>query len=223
MRIRFIVPATLALVGAVTLAACGGDDSAEPQTTLPPVATTAIATTAVPTSAAGASATGPATSSGVAGVDFNNADVIFAQGMIPHHEQAIEMADIALDPTVGASDDVRVLATRIKDAQDPEIELMTGWLTAWDQPLQMDSSAGHDMSSMEGVMTADEMDSLGAATCAEFNTMWMGMMIRHHEGAISMAETVKASGSNPDVLGLADQIITAQQAEIDEMQTLLDG
>ena len=158
-----------------------------------------------------------------ASADFNDADVVFAQGMIADHEQAIEMADIALDPTIGASAEVQDLATRIKDAQDPEIELMTGWLTAWGQPVQMDASGGHDMSNMEGVMTAEEMDALGAATGTEFDTMWLEMMVRHHEGAIAMAETVKASGSSADVLGLAEQIISAQQAEIDEMRALLDG
>lgn len=155
--------------------------------------------------------------------DFNEADVVFAQGMIPHHEQAIEMADIALDPTVGASDAVRDLATRIKGAQDPEIVLLTAWLASWGQPIQMDMSDGHDMSSMEGMMSADEMDALGALTGAEFDSMWLTMMIRHHEGAITMAQTVKAAGSNADVLALADQIIAAQQGEITEMQALLNG
>jgi len=224
MRSRLAASATLALAGALTIVACGGDDddAAGADTTLAPVATAAATptTVAAPTSLA-AEITAPADSGDSAG--FNDADVVFAQGMIAHHEQAIEMADIALDPTIGASAEVQDLATRIKEAQDPEIELMTGWLTAWGQPVQMDASGGHDMSNMEGVMTAEEMDALGAATGTEFDTMWLEMMIRHHEGAIAMAETVKASGSNDDVLGLAEQIITAQQAEIDEMRALLDG
>lgn len=153
--------------------------------------------------------------------DFNEADVTFAQGMIPHHEQAIEMADIALDPTIGAGEQVRDLATRIKAGQDPEIVLMTGWLTAWGQPMQMDTGGVHDMSSMEGMMSAEEMDSLGMMNGVDFDSMWLTMMIRHHEGAIAMAQEVKANGSNPDVLALADQVIAAQQAEIAEMQALL--
>lgn len=150
---------------------------------------------------------------------FNDADVTFAQGMIPHHEQAIEMADIALDPTVGAGEQVRDLATRIKGAQDPEVMMMTGWLTDWGMPMQMDME-GHDMSSMDGVMSADEMDALAALTGSDFDAMWLQMMIRHHQGAISMAQTVKAGGFSPEVLALADQIIAAQQAEIAEMQAL---
>ncbi len=152
---------------------------------------------------------------------FNDADVAFAQGMIPHHEQAIEMADIALDPTVGASEQVRDLATRIKGGQDPEITMMGGWLTMWGQPMQMDMGDGHDMSAMDGMMSVEDMDMLGAATGAEFDSLWLDMMIRHHQGAIAMAQTVKASGSNADVLALADQVIAAQQAEITEMESLL--
>jgi uncharacterized protein (DUF305 family) len=152
-----------------------------------------------------------------------SADIEFAQGMIAHHEQAIEMATMALDPTVEAGAEVGDLATRIEAAQDPEIDQMTGWLTEWDQPLQMDTSDGHDMSEMDGMMTAAEVDELGAATAADFDRLWLEMMIRHHQGAISMAETVKADGKHADVLALADAIIAAQQAEIDEMQALLDA
>ncbi|MBI5090281.1 MAG: DUF305 domain-containing protein, partial [Actinobacteria bacterium] len=142
---------------------------------------------------------------------------------IAHHEQAIEMAEIALDPNIGASPEVIDLATRIKGAQDPEVELMTGWLTAAGEPVAMDASEGHDMSSMDGMMTAEQMDAMSALTGTEFDQMWLEMMIAHHEGAISQSETVKANVSNADVLALADQIITAQQGEITEMQALLQG
>lgn len=193
MKLRLLSAAVLA---ALALAACGSDDDNT-----------------------GSPATAPAGSSAA----FDDADVMFAQGMIPHHEQAIEMADIALDPTVGAGPEVADLATRIKAGQDPEIQQMKGWLEKWGQPMQMDTSDGHDMSDMDGMMTVEEMDELGAMTGADFDRMWMEMMIRHHEGAIEMAETVKADGSDPDVLALADAVITAQQAEIAEMQAFLDS
>lgn len=192
----------LAAIGVLPLVACGGDDSSN-------------STTAAP------AATDAETTGSSVGVEFNTADVEFLQGMIPHHEQAIEMADIALDPTVGASAEVVDLATRVKAAQDPEIEQMTGLLTAWGQPVQMDTSGGHDMSTMEGTMTAEQMDALSAASGAEFDMMWLESMISHHEGAIAMAQAVKGSGSNPEAIALADQIIAAQQAEITEMQALL--
>ncbi len=197
---RLALPA-IALALTATLAACGSDHSS-------------MGNSAPVTQASGGSA---------ATVTLNAADVEFAQGMIAHHEQAIEMAEIALDPKVGASPEVIDLATRIKGAQDPEVELMTGWLTAAGQPTMMDSSDGHDMSSMDGMMTAEQMDTMSAMTGTEFDRTWLEMMIAHHEGAISQSETVKTEGSNADVLALADQIITAQQGEITEMQALLQG
>ena len=202
MTLRRLAAPTIALALTVTLAACGSDDSSSANST-----------------AAGTEA--PVGSTGSA--SLNAADIEFAQGMIAHHEQAIEMAEIALDPNIGASAEVVDLATRIKGAQDPEVNLMTGWLTAAGEPVVMDASEGHDMSSMEGMMTAEQMDAMAAMMGTEFDQMWLEMMIAHHEGAIAQSQTVKANGSNADVLALADQIITAQQAEITEMQALLAG
>ena len=201
MTLRRLAAPTIALALTATLAACGSDDSSSADTT-------ATAATEAPT-AAGASVT------------LNDADVEFAQGMIAHHEQAVEMAEIALDPNAGAGTEVTDLATRIQAAQEPEIEQMTAWLTAAGESTTMDLSEGHDMSEMEGMMSAEQMDALMIATGPEFDQMWLEMMIAHHEGAISQSETVKADGSNADVLLLADQIIIAQQGEIAEMQALL--
>ena len=203
MTFRRLAAPTIALALTATLAACGSDDSSSADTT------TAVATEAP-------------TGSG-ASVTLNDADTEFAQGMIAHHEQAVEMAEIALDPNVGAGAEVTDLATRIQAAQEPEIEQMTAWLTAAGESTAMDLSEGHDMSEMEGMMSAEQMDALVIATGPEFDQMWLEMMIAHHEGAISQSETVKADGSNPDVLLLADQIIIAQQGEIAEMQALLGG
>ncbi len=205
MKLRRLAAPVIAVALTATLTACGSDDT----TTADTITTDSVAVTD------GSSTTGEVT--------LNAADIEFAQGMIAHHEQAIEMAEIALDPNAGASAEVVDLATRIQAAQDPEVELMTGWLTAAGESVTMDTSDGHDMSSMEGMMTADQMDELAAMTGAEFDQMWLEMMIAHHEGAISQSETVKADGSNADVLLLADQIITAQQAEIAEMQALLES
>ena len=201
MKLRRLAAPAIALALTATLAACGSDDSSSTDTT-------------PATQASGDSS---------ATVALNTAAIEFAQGMIAHHEQAIEMAEIALDPTVGASPEVIDLATRIKGAQDPEVELMTAWLTAAGEPVAMDMSDGHDMSSMDGMMTAEQMDAMSALTGTEFDQTWLEMMIAHHEGAITQSETVKTEGSNADVLALADQIITAQQGEITEMQALLQG
>ena len=209
MMKKYPLVALAMAAGGLVFAACGGgDDDAE--STLAPVATAP---------ADSAEMSGGTVAAGAA--SFNDADVSFAQGMIAHHQQAIEMAEVALDPNVGASPEVIDLAGRIQGAQDPEISLMTGWLQSWGQPVEMDMSGGHDMASMEGMMTAEEMDQLAALTGPEFDQMWMEMMIRHHEGAIAQAQTVKAQGSNPDAVALADQIIAAQSQEIEEMQALL--
>jgi uncharacterized protein (DUF305 family) len=152
--------------------------------------------------------------------EFNDDDVMFAQMMIPHHEQAIEMADIALDPTIGASDAVRELATEIKNAQDPEIAFMKQVLANWNKPTEMDSNMDHsDM--MDGMLSLDELDALGALRVTAFDTAWLEAMIRHHEGAISMAEDLIESGVNQELIKLGREIITAQQAEIDAMKALL--
>lgn len=196
--------AVLASAG-LLLAACGGDDSGSDTTA--PAATSAVT----------------ADSASPAGNEHNEADVTFAQGMIGHHQQAIEMAEIALDPTRRAGPIVMDLASRIHAAQQPEIDTMTAWLDAWGEPVAMETSGGHDMSTMEGMMSAEDMDALAALTADDFDREWLTMMIAHHEGAIAQSETVEAEGQSPDVRSLAGQIITAQTAEITEMQGLLAG
>ena len=193
---RIALYATLA-ASILTLAACGGSSTTK---------------TAETTAAA------PAASS--ASTTFNDADVVFAQGMIPHHEQAIEMADVALDPSIGAGAKIKDLATRIKAGQDPEIKQLTGLLKGWNKPVAMDTSGGHEMSSMTGMMSADDMKNLGTMKAADFDKMWAAMMIEHHKGAIDMAKTVKAGGSNSEILALAEKIITAQESEIKELTPL---
>lgn len=156
------------------------------------------------------------TAATASGVDED--DVHFAQAMIAHHEQAIEMSEIALDPTVGAGPEVVALATAIRDAQDAEIDVMTGWLTAWGAPLAMDGD--HDMSEA-GMMTPEDMNDLAAASGPEFDTAWLEMMLVHHRGAVSMAQDVQSDGADPAVRDLAGAIIAAQTAEIEQMEALL--
>ena len=202
MRKVFALLAVL-MLGALT-AACGSDDS-----------DTSSATTVA----------GSATTTVAAAADHNQADVMFAQEMIPHHEQAIDMADMAIDTT--KNEEVLDLAERIKAAQQPEIDEMTGWLTAWGEPAETGSTTGgHAMGSMGSsggdatgtMMTDAEMGQLDATSGAAFDQMWLDMMIRHHQGAIEMAKTHQADGKNPDVLTLGQAIIDAQQAEISEME-----
>jgi uncharacterized protein (DUF305 family) len=156
------------------------------------------------------------------------ADIAFAQLMIPHHEQAVEMADMALARVT--SPEVRELAVQIKAAQDPEIAQMRSWLSEWGAPAQMpgmehgsDDHSGHDMGgmSMSGMMTAEDMAALEAATGDVFDRMWLQMMIEHHEGAVAMADQVLAATDDARVEKLAQAVIAGQRAEIAEMKGLL--
>ena len=151
--------------------------------------------------------------------DFNDADVMFAQMMIPHHEQAIEMSEIALDPASGASAAIQDLAIRIRDAQDPEIEMMKGFLATWGAPLNPEDGMDHS-SMMEGMLTVEELDELAGLQGSEFDVRWAQAMIAHHKGAVAMAEDVLSDGKNPETRKLAEEIIANQQAEIDELTPL---
>ena len=189
-------------LASITLAACGG-------TSTTPAAPAATA----PSSSAAAGATGQA---------HNAADVTFAQGMIPHHRQAVMMAQQA--SSRAKSPAVKTLAAQIQSAQDPEITTMTGWLTSWGQPTEqpgMSGMAGHDMGSMGGMMSDADMTKLSKLTGAAFDREFLTMMTAHHNGAIEMARTQLAQGQYQPAKALAQHIITSQTAEIATMKTLL--
>ena len=155
--------------------------------------------------------------------EHNDADVSFAQNMIVHHQQAIEMSDMVIEK--GENPDVKALAERIKGAQTPEIEILRTWLEEWGEEETPSDDAGHGGMDMGGddatMMTDDEMVELEAAEGAELDKMFLEMMIRHHEGAISMAEAEVEDGEYPDAIELAEKIVDDQSAEIDEMKALL--
>jgi uncharacterized protein (DUF305 family) len=187
--------------------------------------TLAIGLTACGTSSGAKVSAAKSTDTLATNASFNSGDVTFAQGMIPHHQQAVSMAEIALDPTRQAGPAVLDLATRIKGAQSPEIELMTSWLTAWNRPLAaetgMKGMEGMEGMETEGMMSGTEMNALAKATGSEFDKMWLTMMVRHHDGAVAMSKTVQANGKSADVKELAGKIIAAQMIEIAEMNKLV--
>ncbi|MEU6375228.1 DUF305 domain-containing protein [Streptomyces sp. NPDC046909] len=165
---------------------------------------------------------GPSATASAKAGDHNDQDVSFATEMIQHHRQAVEMAELAADRA--SSQDVKDLATKIKGAQDPEIETMSGWLTSWGEevPEDMSGMEGHDMSSgMPGMMSGEDMAKLEKASGAEFDKMFLEMMVEHHTGAVEMAKTEKADGSYGPATELADDVITAQTAEIEDMNKML--
>jgi uncharacterized protein (DUF305 family) len=142
--------------------------------------------------------------------EYRSDDIAFAEQMIPHHEQAIEMSEIALLNTTNP--DVLQLAQEIKDAQSPEIELMKSWTG-----VKVSAHAGH---AMDGMLSESEMSELRQAKGKEFDVSFIQAMIKHHEGAIKMAQEV-ANSMNKDVANLSAAIIQAQELEIAKMNELL--
>lgn len=150
---------------------------------------------------------------------YGEAEVEFVNGMVPHHGQALRMAEVAMER---AEDDRVVrLADRIRAGQGPEIGVMQAWLEAQGLPAA-DQEAGHDAhESMRGMATPEQMFALEAAEGREFDRMFLQMMIEHHEGALEMAET--ASGvSHPVVSEMVTDTFVTQGVEITRMQELLD-
>ncbi|MEU3885773.1 DUF305 domain-containing protein [Streptomyces sp. NPDC029041] len=192
----------------VVLAACGGDGADR------------SAGGAGHGDAGSHSPTGAPSSDG----SHNAQDVAFAQGMIPHHRQALEMARLAGDRA--SSDAVKDLAGRIEKAQDPEIRTMTGWLKTWGEDVPGASGGGMDHSGsghsgMPGMMGAEDMAGLEKLTGKAFDVQFLTLMVEHHEGAVEMARTEQSKGRYGRAKSMAEDIVTAQNAEIVEMNKLL--
>ncbi len=133
------------------------------------------------------------------------------------------MADLA--PGRAGSPEVEKLAAEIKKAQDPEIRTLSGWLTAWGEEVPAEGAAmdhsSHGMDGMDGMMTDQEMRGLEDASGEAFDTAFLELMVKHHQGALAMAETERADGAFAPARKMAAQIITSQSAEIERMNGLL--
>ncbi|AWH95968.1 DUF305 domain-containing protein [Dietzia psychralcaliphila] len=214
-RKKLVMTAAAAAV-LLGLSACTSDETDTASET-----TTAVETTAT----SGSSTTEQAEES----AQHSEADVMFAQMMIPHHEQAIEMSDIILSKD-DVPADVTSLAEEIKAAQGPEIAQLTDWLEQWGEPTQpegmdmdMDMGGDHDMAQMEGMLSDEELQLLSDAPGPEAAELFLNQMIAHHEGAVAMAEDQVENGTYPPAVDLAQTIIDTQQQEIDTMQQMLDS
>lgn len=163
-------------------------------------------------------------SSAAAGSDSpapnNAADVTFVSGMIPHHEQAVEMSGLVAQRSTDPA--VIKLASDISAAQGPEIQTMEAFLVQWNAGADT-THEGHDMGGMEGMVDDATMTRLETLKGADFDKLWLQSMIGHHEGAVTMAKTEIADGDNADAKTLAQQIVTAQETEIDQMKKMLGG
>lgn len=146
---------------------------------------------------------------------FSGSDIMFAQMMIPHHQQAVDMS--ALAETHTTNPELLALAKQIKDAQAPEIKQMTGWIK--DSGASMDM--GHDMG-MGGMLSDEQMTALENATGAAFDKLYLEGMIGHHEGALQMAKMI-ADSNNAEAKTLAANIVSSQSAEIEKMKQMLAG
>ncbi len=156
----------------------------------------------------------------IADASHNDADVTFAQSMIPHHEQAIELARLATDRAVDVG--VRDLAGRIEAAQAPEIEQMQAWLGAWGATEDGAEGMDHGGAGAGARMMPDEdLGSLAGVAGAEFDRRFVEMMITHHQGAVDLADDEIAAGDSPDALSLAKAIKAARELEIAQMEQLL--
>ena len=168
----------------------------------------------------GSSTSAPAAPSTAAAEANNDADVMFAQHMIPHHSQAIDMSETLLAKQ-GIDPRVTQLANQIKAAQGPEIAQMQGWLTQWGIPAMPPMSDHGDMAGMSGMMSEQDMTALKDATGVEAAKLFLTQMIAHHEGAITMAQAEIKDGRYAPAIALAHSIATTQQQEIDTMKGIL--
>ncbi|WP_328607040.1 DUF305 domain-containing protein [Amycolatopsis sp. NBC_00345] len=175
----------------------------------------------------------------------NAADVAFAQGMVPHHRQAVEMA--APVPQHTANQRVIGLAKQIQQAQQPEIDQLTGWLKTWGAapaatadgmggmsgmdhgaspsgmptsgaPMPGTSAPGTSGAPMSGMVDTAGLDQLRDQA---YDRKWLELMIQHHEGAITMARTELAQGQDAGAKAMAQRITDTQQTEIATMKSLL--
>jgi uncharacterized protein (DUF305 family) len=156
---------------------------------------------------------------------FNDADVSFVTDMIPHHQQAVAMS--ALVPDRSTDPAVLKLAADISAEQGPEIETMKAFLVQWKggsgTAPESDGHSGMEGMQMPGMVDDGTMSRLESLKGAEFDQLWLQSMIGHHEGAIGMSNTELAGGANADAKKLAQEIVTTQRAEIDQMKKMLGG
>lgn len=203
--LRKIALPALALTALLALSACGG----------------AADTAGSPTSGTSTSATaGGADSQSPSAGMHNDADAAFATGMVPHHQQAVEMAGLAA--TRASSPEVKDLAKRISAAQGPEITQMTGWLTEWGQAMPDHSGmAGMDGAPSGGMMSGQDMQQLEKSTGKQFDEAFLTGMLAHHRGAVDMAKIEVMDGSDAAAKELAQAVVTGQSKEITEIEALL--
>jgi uncharacterized protein (DUF305 family) len=145
--------------------------------------------------------------------NYTGADIMFLQMMIPHHQQAVDISELALK--VSQDPELRALAKTISTAQKSEIVTMKAWLKDAEASLDM----GHSMSGMGGMLSATELADLKAATGKTFDRLWLKGMTGHHDGAIHMTTMIR-DASNPEIKAFGENVVKDQSAQIKQMELM---
>ena len=206
---------TIALfAGSLIFAGCSSDDKASTEavaeTTVAAAPETDAAEAVAPETTAEAN---EATGTG----SFNDVDVRFAQGGLGHHAQAVELAEIALDPKAAAQPEILELGKAIT-SPSPEFDAVEGLLTKWEKPLELSKE---EMAKMDGMATVETVDKLATLSGSEFNTAFLSTLVRHHEGAIKMAEKAIAEGTDPELKPIAEKLLAMRTSELVLIKGLL--
>ncbi|MDP9736108.1 DUF305 domain-containing protein [Curtobacterium sp. 260] len=148
-------------------------------------------------------------------------DVMFAQMMLPHHKQAVEMSDMLLAKGSGVDTGVTDLAKQIKAEQSPEIKQLTSWLKSWGEPTESGHlGMGHSMS---GMMSDSDMSDLDKSSAKNAGQLYLEQLVQHHEGAVDMAKTEVTKGANIDAVRMAKSIVSGQTEQITQMKDMLSS
>jgi uncharacterized protein (DUF305 family) len=197
ITVHRIMLSAVAAVAAVILSACGSQ-------------TTSTATG----SRDAASMPGMSQSASPAKASFNDADVTFAQMMIPDHQMTAKMA--ALAQKKATSKDTKTLAAQMVKGQSTTVDMLQGWLKTWGKP----ASAGMTGMTMPGAMTDKDMTMLKSMKGMDFDMMFAQMMVKHHQASMKMAQEEQDKGASTDAKAMAAAMLKAQQAQVDELRKI---
>ena len=146
--------------------------------------------------------------------NYTGADIMFLQMMIPHHQQAVDISNLALKSSTDP--ELLALAKTIIAAQTSEIAQMKSWLA----DAGASEDPGHAMDGMGGMLDDSELSALAAAKGKQFDVLWLKGMIGHHDGAIHMTQMIK-DASNTDIKSFGENVVKDQSAQIDQMNAML--
>lgn len=210
----------VAAIVLLAAAGCGGDDGTDrgvPATTTTATADTRVVAPGAPGETA--DVIEPGEEFEVTEGGYSELDVRFVEQMIPHHRQALELAELA--PDRAQDERVLLVADRIVAGQGPEITALENWLAQRGLPVPA-ADAAHDHA-LPGMITQLQLDQLANTTGAEFDELFLTYMSQHHAGAVEMAEPVIVGGTDQLAIELANDVSVTQSAEIGRMREILDS